>query len=165
MTIFGNFLILTELSLYWLNGYFPVIMAYFDFKSIYLWANSFLVLYKPRFRFFTISFGFWGWGSFWALPQTYRDLHKPDKHKPATTAWSLVYQIERGEVIISLYAMGLSTVPACVPACQECASVPEGHPRSVWASQRSQRVPDVLKAMTLCHCARWLKTHKTVLMA
>ena len=51
---------------------------------------------------------------------------------------SEVYQIERGVFIISLYAMGLSTVPACVPACQKCASVPEGHPRSVWASPRSQ---------------------------
>ena len=26
-------------------------------------------------------------------------------------------------------------------------------------------VLDVLKAKSLCHCARWLKTHKTVLMA
>ena len=37
---------------------------------------------------------------------------------------SEVYQIERVVIIISLYAMGLSTVPACVPACQHARSVP-----------------------------------------
>ena len=36
--------------------------------------------------------------------------------------------------------------------------MPEGHPEvSVASLDVSQRSPDVLKAKTLCHCARWLK--------
>ena len=143
-----------------------------------MWANSFMVLYKPRFWFLAISmvfdyiFGFWGWGSFWALPQIYRDLHKPWNRKPTTIAvWSLKSTRLRGwwSSLVCMPWVCLLCQHVCqcasMPACQECASMPEGHPRSVWASQRSQRVPDVLKAKTLCHCARWLKIHKTVLMA
>ena len=58
----------------------------------------------------------------------------------------------------SVYCASMPPVPESVPACQrvilKCLCFPGHFPE----------VPDVLKAKTLCHCARWLKHHKTVLM-
>ena len=61
----------------------------------------------------------------------------------------------------SLYCASMSacqharSVPACQRVIPEVSELPWTFPE----------VPDVMKAMTWCHCARWLKTHKTVLMA
>ena len=51
--------------------------------------------------------------------------------------------------------MGLSTVPAC-QMCQKCASMPEGHPWSDWASlddYRCPRCPEGLDIVPLCQMA------------
>ena len=84
--------------------------------------------------------------------------------KPTTSMCSSQSLPDWGVCVSSLVcAMGLSTVPACqharsVPACQRV--IPEVF-ELTWMNQRAL---DVLKAKTWCHCARWLKTHKTVLM-
>ena len=144
-------------------------MAIFQLFGIFInmWANSWsstsvfghFRLNLLNLSVFTIFFRFIGLGQFLSvLTQIYINLRN---HKLTTTAWSLKSTRVRGCVfIISLYAMGLSTVPACVPACQKCASVPEGHPWSDWASldvpevPRCPRCPEGQDVVPLCQMAQ-----------
>ena len=133
-------------------------------------------IHGPVHQFLAIFFSLWGWGSFWALPQIYRCHHKPWNCKPTTTVWSLKSTRVRGcVIIISLPMPWVCLLCQCV--CQH-ASMPEvcqhargsslkwlNFPGCLWGPLRFPDVSDVLKAKILCHCARWLKTHKTVLMA
>ena len=78
-----------------------------------------------------------------------------------------IYRLREWCVIISL------PVPWVCLLCQ-CASMPEVCQHARGSFQKCLYFPghflevpavlDVLKVKTLCHCARWLKTHKTVLM-
>ena len=128
----------------------------------------------------TIFFSLWGWASFWVFYLRSSDHHKPHQH--VKLIWShLPVSLKstrlRGLCTSSLVCLChgsvyCASICANVPACQKCASMPEGHPRSDWASLdvpwgslRFLEVLDVLMAKTLSHCARWLKTHKTVFIA
>ena len=87
----------------------------------------------------------------------------PSSCKLTTSVCAISLQIER-VVIISF------PVPWVCLLCQH-ASMPEECQHVRGSSLKCLSFPgwfpevlDVLKAKTLCHCARWLKTHKTVLM-
>ena len=94
------------------------------------------------------------------------NIHITITYKPTTYVCAIrVYRVREWWSSLVFLCHG-SVYCASIPACQKCASMPEGHPRSVWASLNGfPEVLDVLKAKSLCHCARWLKTHKTVVMA
>ena len=90
----------------------------------------------------------------------------PSSCKLTTSVCAISLQIER-VIIISL------PVPWVCLLCQ-CASMPEVCQHARGSSQKGLCFPahflevpavlDVLKAKMLCDCARWLKTHKTLLM-
>ena len=127
--------------------------------------------YKPRFRFLAILqpkmaiylyFSVFGVGVVSELRLRYTDIitnpEKPENHKPTTIAvWSLKSTRLRGwwsSLVCVPWVCQLcqhaSSVPACQRAIPEVTELP-------WMSLRFPDVPDVLKARTLCHCARWLR--------
>ena len=111
-----------------------------------------------------------GLGLLPALTQKGHHLHHLHQHHTSPSSVTdhicLCYQSlqsERVVIIISLpvpwvflLCQHARSVPACQRVILEVSELP-------WAC--FPEVLDVLKAKLLCHCARWLKIHMTVLMA
>ena len=105
--------------------------------------HIFLVFGKIYFTSFDHIFWFMGLGQFLSV----LDLRSSDHHKlhqPVKLIWphlpvSLKSTRLRGLCASSLVCLChgsvyCASICASVSACQKCASMPEGHPRSVWAS-------------------------------
>ena len=96
--------------------------------------------------------------------------HHHKSHEPWETDHICVFQSQSlpdwGVGVSSLVActMGLSSVPPCASRPKVCQHARELSLKCLSFPKCSQRVLDVLKAKMWCHCARWLKTHKTVPM-
>ena len=126
-------------------------------------------------------FGLWGWAGFLSVDwfPACSDSEMTSTSSPYTPSSTINWphhlcvpvessQIESGVSSLVCLCHGSvywASMPAMPEVCQhargsslKCLCFP-GHFLDVPA------VLDVLKAKTLCHCARWLKTHKTVLMA
>ena len=136
-----------------------------------MWVNSWSSSLVYQFlAILGLFFGFWGWGSFWALPQIYRDLHKPWNHKPTTIAvWSLKSTRLRG------WWSSLVCVPwvclLCQHVCQH-ASMPGVCQHARGSYQKCLIFPEVPEGPRCPEgqdgCATvpdGSKIHKTVLMA
>ena len=147
------------------------------FKLLYIVLNCYNLLYRFKIsKFGSNSFGLWGWaGFFWVwtglLPALTQKMDQQlNQHRITIliTIWFTDHIIcvcqqslpdwERWCIIIGLPActMGLSTVPLACQMSQKCASMPEGHPWSVWASldgYRCPRCPEGLDIVPLCQMA------------
>ena len=130
-------------------------------------------------------FGLWGWASFlsvdWfpacsdsektSITTSTLNQHTHHHHKLTTSSCVCQQSLPRLRewcVIIGCLCHG-SVYCASIPAISEVCQHARGSSlKCVCFPRRFLEVPavlDVLKAKTLCHCARWLKIHKTVLMA
>ena len=144
-------------------------MSYFD--HIYSVFGSIISL-DHIFQFLAIFFGLWGWASFWVfwLRSTYIinciNLGNQSDHS-CLWVWSLP-EWEGCAIIISLPMPWVCLLCQCV--CQ-CASMLEVCQHARGSSQKCLSFPEVPEGprcpegQDIVHCARWLKTHKTVLMA
>ena len=160
------FLTLTVLICYTWRSHWDVswMLNYWRHKIVQILVQ--ILKISPNFKI-RVYFWFMGWAGFWVctgffpvLTQKWHQLHHHiHHHQPScelTTSSVCAIRVSRVRewcVIIGL------PVPWVCLLCQQCAIMPEGCFLEV------PEVLDVLKAKSLCHCARWLKTHKTVLMA
>ena len=135
--------------------------------------RPYILCFWPILQVLTIYSQFWPYFSVYGVGpvsecsdsdlQTSSKLHK--LHQPVKPFWPVSFRLPEWEdcaIIISL------SMPWVCLLCQHVASMPEVCQHARGSSQKClsfPEVPDVLKAKMLCHCARWLKTHKTVLMA